>query len=217
MRAIFSPIPKDWKRKPYFDYYYYSIKTKYNINHHIDITAFKKELKDRELKFFPSILYVILRIINQSEEFRISFNNKGELGTWNYVNPVYTIFHEDDKTFSDIWSNYKPIFYDFYKEVINDIDKYKNIREVKARGNQPANFCPVSSIPWLSFDSFSQDTYSDSKFLYPIIRIGKYYNSEAKVFLPVSVFVNHAVADGYHTCKLINEIEYYCKTIKSWI
>lgn len=25
--------------------------------------------------------------------------------------------------------------------------------------------------------------------------------------IPVSVFVSHAVADGYHTCKLINDMQ----------
>ncbi|MBB3699493.1 chloramphenicol acetyltransferase [Flammeovirga yaeyamensis] len=217
MKPIFTTVSEDWKRKPYFDYYYYNIKTKYNINHHIDITDFKNEIKERGLKFFPSMLYVILKIINQSDEFRMGFNEKGKLGCWNYVNPVYTIFHEDDKTFSDMWSEYKPDFQGFYNEIINDIETYKEVREVKARGSQPVNFCPVSSIPWLSFESFSQETYCESTLLYPIIRMGKFYEKDAKVLLPISVFVNHAVADGYHTCKLINDIEEYGKAVSSWI
>ncbi|MCL6220401.1 CatA-like O-acetyltransferase [Zunongwangia pacifica] len=217
MKAVFTPVSIDWKRKPYFDYFFENIKTKYNITHHIDITSFYSEVKNNNLKFYPSFLFVIMKIVNQNEEFRMSFNENGNLGFWNYVNPSYTIFHDDDKTFSDIWSEYKPTFIEFYQEIINDIEKYKNIKKIKAKENRPANFCPVSTIPWLSFESFSQDTYHENSFLYPIIRFGKYYQKEKQFFIPLSLFVNHAVADGYHTCKLINEIEEFGKNIKEWM
>lgn len=217
MKAIFKPITEEWKRKPYFDYYFYSIKSKYNINYHINITELYNETKNRNLKFYPTILYVIMRVINQNEEFRTCFDANGDLGIWNYVHPSYTIFHDDDKTFSDIWSEYKPDFKDFYQEIINDIETYKNVKKVKAKNNQPPNFCPISALPWLSFDSISQDTYSETSFLYPIIRFGKFYRQESKISLPFSVFVNHAVADGYHTSKLINEIEEFGEKITEWI
>lgn len=215
--AIFTPVSDDWKRKPYFDYYFYNLKTKYNVNYHLDITNLLSEIKKNNLKFYPTLLYVIIRIVNQNEEFRMSFDQDNVLGTWSYVVPSYTIFHDDDKTFSDIWSDYTPIFKDFYQNIINDIDTYKDVKEIKAKGNQPPNFCPISAVPWLSFQGISQDSYSESKLLFPLIRFGKYYNDGNKTLLPFSIFVNHAIADGYHTSKLINEIEDLCKNAREWI
>lgn len=216
-KAVFEPVSSDWKRQPYFDYYYHTIKTKYNVNYHLDITELLIEIKKRNLKFYPTFLYVIMRIVNQNEEFRMSFDNENRLGTWNYVVPSYTIFHNDDKTFSDIWSEYTPVFKDFYEQVIEDMNTYKDVKKIKAKENRPANFCPISVIPWLSFHSISQDTYSESSLLFPIIRFGKYYSSGDKVLLPFSIFVNHAIADGYHTSKLINEIEEFVKKSKEWL
>ncbi len=217
MKAIFEPVSSDWKRKPYFDYYYYKIKTKYNVNHHIDITDLLKEIKATDLRFYPVFLYVVIHIINQNEEFRMSFDENNKLGIWNYTVPSYTIFHNDDKTFSDIWSEYTPVFKDFYKQVTEDMDKYKDVKKISAKENRPANFCPISVVPWLSFQSISQDTYSESTLLFPIIRFGKYYNDGDKIVLPFSIFVNHAVADGYHTSKLITEIEELGKNVKEWM
>lgn len=217
MKAIFEPVKPSWKRKPYFDYYYNIIKTKYNISHHIDITDLLKEVKQNGLKFYPTYLYVIMRIVNQNEEFRMSFDENGNPGIWNYVVPSYTIFHNDDKTFSDIWSDYNPVFKDFYKQVVHDMDKYKDVKKIKAREGRPANFCPISVLPWLSFHSISQDTYSESSLLFPIIRFGKFYADKDKILLPFSIFVNHAVADGYHTSKLINEIEEFGKNVRQWM
>lgn len=215
--AIFEPVAADWKRKPYFDYYYYTIKTKYNVNHHIDITRLLDEIKKRGLKFYPVYLYIVIRIINQNEAFRMGFNNDVKLGTWSHVVPSYTIFHNDDKTFSDIWSEYTPVFGDFYRQVVDDINRHAAIKKIKARENRPANFCPISTIPWLSFHSISQDTYADSSMLFPIIRFGKYYVSDDKMLLPFSIFVNHAVADGYHVSKLINEIEELGRNVGDWL
>lgn len=78
---------------------------------------------------------------------------------------------------------------------------------IKARPGQPKNFCSVSCLPWLSFTSFAQDTYTESSFLFLLIKFGKYFEENEKILLSVSVFVSHAVADGYHTFKFINDIQ----------
>ena len=217
IKAVFEPVPPDWERKPYFDYYYNTIKSKYNVNYHIDITELLSRVKNQSLRFYPTFMYVIMRIVNQNKEFRMSFDENKILGTWSFVIPSYTIFHNDNKTFSDIWSEYTPVFKDFYNQVVEDENTYKDVKKIRAKENRPPNFCPISAVPWLSFQSISQDTYSESPLLFPIIRFGKYYKHEDKVLLPFSIFVNHAVADGYHTSKLINEIEDLCKRSKDWL
>ncbi|WP_306350892.1 CatA-like O-acetyltransferase [Flavobacterium sp. '19STA2R22 D10 B1'] len=206
-----------WERKPYFDYFYNTIKCKYNINATIDITDLLKAIKENQLRFFPTFLYVIMRAVNDNKEFRMSFDADGNLGYWNYVLPSYTIFHDDDKTFSDVWSEYHAVFSEFYTTIITDMETYKDVKAIKARLNRPGNFCPVSSLPWLSFTNFSQDTYTESSLLFPIIRFGKFYTENNKVLLPISVFANHAVADGYHTCKLINDMQDYAFNALNWI
>lgn len=214
----FQPIdPVTWERKPYFDYFYDAIKCKYNINANVDISQLIQQVKEKELKFFPVFLYIIMRSVNQNKEFRMSFDPDGKLGYWNYVLPSYTIFHEEDKTFSDIWSDYHEDFSTFYTTICNDMETYANVKAIKARLDRPANYCPVSALPWLSFTGFNQDTYSESTMLFPLIRFGKFFQEGDKTLLPVAVFVNHAVADGYHTCKLINDMEEYATTAGDWL
>lgn len=218
MKPIFTPIdPERWARKKYFDYFYNKIKTRYNLTKNIDISPLMDVKYQKGFKFYPTMLYALTRAVNQNVEFRMSFNPEGILGYWNYVNPAYTIFHSDDKTFSDIWSEYNENFKIFYSNVYTDMETYKDIKEIKARPNQPANFCLLSSLPWLSFDGFAQDTFTESSLLFPFIRFGKYFEKDDKVLLPLSIFVNHAVADGYHTCKLINDIQDIVNEAHLWI
>lgn len=218
MERIFEAVdPENWERQPYFDYFNNTIKCKYTINANVDITELLTLSKEEGLKFFPSFLYVIMRAVNQNKEFRMSYNNQNQLGYWNYVLPSYTIFHDDDKTFSDVWSEYHEDFKLFYQTITIDIEQYKDVKGIKARLNRPANFCSVSALPWLSFTNFSQDTYQESNLMFPLIRFGKYFEQDNKTLIPVAIFVNHAVADGYHTSKLINDMQDFAKNVKDWM
>lgn len=215
MKAEFHILDASWERKEHFDYYYSSIKSKYNINAKIDITDLLIFKQEQSLKFFPLFLYIILQAVNQNKEFRMSFNAEGLLGYWSYVVPSYTIFHQDDKTFSDLWSPYHEDFQTFYDTICADMHTYRDVKGIKIRPHQPPNFCPVSSLPWLSFTGINQDTYSESLFLFPLIRFGKFFEEHNKFWLPLGISVHHAVADGYHTCKLINDIQDLSRTFSA--
>lgn len=206
---MFHPVDWEaWPRRDHFKYYYNQIKCRYTLTAHIDIAPLRVFQKQRQLKFFPLMLYAVMRAVNENKEFRMSFDADGRLGYWDEVVPCYTVFHDEDKTFSDIWSAYNADLHTFYKGVVADLKAYGETgRFVKAKPDQPPNFCPVSSVPWLHFTSFSQDTYAENSLLFPLIRFGKFEASGEKVLLPLAVSVHHAVADGYHTCRLINDIE----------
>lgn len=206
-----------WERKEYYHYYINFIKSKYNLNVDMDITKLLKLVKEKKLKLYPVLIYAVMKGINKNKEFRMSYDKEGNLGYWDYCNPSYTIFHDDDKTFSDIWSEYSEDFSIFYSNVTRDMEKYKNIKGIKSKPERPDNFSPVSSIPWLSFTGYSNDTYSESNMLFPVTVFGKYYERDRKILLPFSVFAVHAVADGYYTCKLINDIQEIILEVENWL
>ncbi|MGL5477659.1 MAG: CatA-like O-acetyltransferase, partial [Clostridium sp.] len=37
--------------------------------------------------------------------------------------------------------------------------------------------------------------------------MGKYYKENEKYLLPLAIQVSHAVCDGFHVCRLINELQ----------
>ena len=74
--------------------------------------------KKRGIKFFPTMLYIIMKAVNQNKEFRMSFDENGRLGYWEQVVPCYTLFHPDTHTFTDIWSEYSDDFDTFYPKSV---------------------------------------------------------------------------------------------------
>lgn len=203
----FEPINmENWERREHFIYYTDILKTSYHMNVDVEITAFYNWTRKHQYRFFPSFLYVVMTAVNRNKEFRMAYKD-GVLGFYRECHPSYTIFHKDDCTFSDIWSEYDPDFEKFYSNCIQDMEKYKDVKGVKTKPGRPDNFCPVSCAPWVTFTGFGHDTSGPSKMYFPVINFGKFYEKDEKRYIPLSVYVNHAAADGYHTSKLILDIQ----------
>ena len=75
----------------------------------------------------------------------------GNPGYYDVLHPNYTIFHEDDHTFSDVWTAYTEDFSVFYKNMCSDMETYRHVKAVKAKPGQPQNFYCISMVPWLDF------------------------------------------------------------------
>lgn len=205
-----------WPRREHFAYYSNCLKTNYQITVEMDITQLYKNGKAGNFRFFPSYLYAIMKGINQNKEFRMEYHEE-TLGYWDICHPSYTIFHEDDKTFSDIWSEYNENFAVFYQNVVRDMEEYKEVKGVKTKPGRPQNACPVSALPWLSYVSVNHDTTGPTSHYFPVINFGRFTSKENKVVIPFSIYVNHAAADGYHTSLLIQDIEEICRNAETWM
>lgn len=103
----------------------------------IDVTKLVKIIKERKIRYYPTFTYITSRIINENKEFKISYDEEGNLGYYDLVNPRYPIFHESDKRISILWTEYLSDFQIFYNRFINDIEKYGEKRSIAAKGKYP--------------------------------------------------------------------------------
>lgn len=200
----FEKIDRDnWSRKKYFEHYFTAVPCTYSMTVKLDITS----IKEKKLQIYPAMLYYLTSIVNRHSEFRMSFNNDGELGVYDEMIPCYTIFHKDTETFSNIWTEYTTNFEDFLMSYENDIIQYGNIKTMDAKPNAPDNSFPVSMIPWTTFEGFNLNLQKGYDYLKPIFTMGKYYEENQRIILPLSIQVHHAVCDGFHICRFVNELQ----------
>lgn len=200
----FHKIDKEnWMRKEYFEHYFSDVPCTYSMTVKVDITKIVKAKK----KIYPSMLYYITTIVNRHSEFKTTFSEKGEIGVFDEMIPSYTVFHKDTETFSDIWTEYKSDIEDFYIAYEKDIQQYGNQNGMAGKPNAPQNTFPVSMIPWSSFDGFNLNLQKGYEYLLPIFTMGKFYKDAEKIILPLAIQVHHAVCDGFHLCRFINELQ----------
>lgn len=192
----------NWQRKEYFEHYLKEVPCTYSITTKLDITAIKKQ----RLKLYPTMLYCITKIVNRYEQFRTAFRTDGTLVIYNEMLPCYTVFHQDTKTFSNIWTEFSDDYDTFCKRYNEDVLQFGTREAMMAKPNMPENAFTVSMIPWTSFDGFNLNVKSFD-YLIPIFTIGKYKEENEQYTIPFSVQVHHAVCDGYHAGCFINDLQ----------
>lgn len=208
---------ENWTRKEYFEHYMNSVRCTYSMTTNIDITDLLYESKQKNLKLYPILLYIITTIVNRHTEFRTCHDGKGNLGYWESMSPSYTIFHKENETFSNIWTEYNESFISFHRAYLYDCKTYGEVLKFSSKPMEPANTFPVSSIPWVSFTEFNLNIYNDGSYLIPIFTIGKFFEQNNKTLLPISIQAHHAVCDGFHISRFINEMQELAFNFNTWI
>lgn len=214
----FNPIDmENWSRKPYFEHYMNQVRCTYSMTANIEIAELRTKLRARGMKLYPALIYMITTVVNRHREFRTCFDSEGRLGFWDYMSPSFTIFHEEDKTFSSIWAPYYEDFIRFHDGYLRQMEAYKNAKQLFPDASEPPYTFPISSIPWVNFTGFNLNVYNEGTYLLPIFTIGKFEKLNDKVLLPLSVQLHHAVCDGYHAGLLFNELQEMAVDCKSWL
>lgn len=151
----------------------------------------------------------VTKTVNEHFEFRMSFDENGKLGFFDKMLPCYTVFHKCSETFSNIWTEYAEEYSAFCTAYDHDIEEFGSVERMIAKPNLPENNFSVSMIPWTSFDGFNLNLQKGYAYLLPIFTIGKFYEEKGKYILPLAVQVHHAVCDGFHVCRFVNELQEY--------
>ena len=200
----FKKIDKEnWGRKEYFEHYFSDVPCTYSITVKLDITR----IKEKKQKLYPTMLYYLATVINRHAEFRTAINENGELGIYSEMIPCYTVFHKDTETFSNLWTEYKANLDDFCAAYEEDMLKYGKQPGITGIPNIPSNSFTVSMLPWATFKGFNLNLQKGYNYLIPIFTIGKYYQKNERIMIPISIQVHHAVCDGFHVCRFTNELQ----------
>lgn len=208
---------ENWDRKEYYEHYLKAVRCTYSITSNIDITDLFVKLKNINLKLYPALIYMAAKVVNGHEEFRTCLDENDNLGYWESMNPCFTIFHRDNKMFTNIWTIFSEDYRTFYTNYNDDINKYGSIKKFDAKGNEPKNTFNVSCIPWTSFTGFNLNLYTEGNYLLPIITYGKYFKQDERIILPLSLQMHHAVCDGYHASIFFNEIQVLVQNCDKWL
>ncbi len=189
--------------------------TGYSVSVDLDVTILRETAKKEGINFFPCYLYLSTLICNRYQEFRIAYKDD-ILGYWDTLTPMYALFHPDDTTISLIWTSFDASFTKFYKNYLQDTERYAGVHGVLGKPDPPVNSYTVSTLPWVSFKSFSLQTQNPTYF-FPSIEAGKYYKKDGKLLMPLSMTVSHATTDGYHIAKFLEEFQQEADNPKHWM
>ena len=76
-----------WDRGKLFQFYINNMRIVMSLTVEISVTPLDTYIKDHHLKFYPSMLWVVSRVINAHDEFKYSWDEEGHLIKWDSVSP----------------------------------------------------------------------------------------------------------------------------------
>ena len=196
----FTPIDlRTWPRAQVFTYFAKMAPTGYSLTVDMDVTAMRAALKAAGLRFFPAYLWLTTRCLCEQTEFRLA-EREGKLGYYGMLTPLYATFHEDDHTFSLMWTPYDEDFRRFHAAYLDNQRHYGGQHGVLAQAYRlpPENAYTVSCVPWIGFRHFAVHTDMSKPYYFPSVEAGRFEEREGRLMMPLSITCHHAAADGWH-------------------
>ena len=199
MNCNYKVVDKDtYYRKGVFRHFSEDCKCSVSMTARIDVTELVNHSRKTNTKFYLNFLYLLSKVMNSREDYRMGYLwQTDELICYDRVNPTQYVFHDDTETCSPVYTEYNENYAVFYSNAYADLERAKKTREYGLDSVNHPNWFDASYISWLSYDSLNIELPDGYLFFAPIINWGKYREENGKLVMPVSVRLNHAIADGY--------------------
>ena len=194
-----------WNRREIFEYFK---NTSLNVTVQIDITDYLHKVKERNCKFYPSIIHCIAKVVNENEEYRYGRDKMGNIGIWDVIHPLYTVPRKNEPSlFTMASTTYNTSFDDFYQCYLSDYSRAEHCSKMLADESFRPNLIGITAAPGLRFTSLSFGGSDSKKDLTPFLTLGKYENKDGVILLPISGEFSHAVNDGNHITAFFEKLE----------
>lgn len=209
-------IDKDsYYRRDVFRHFSEDCKCSVSITARVDVTELAARSKQTGTKFYLNFLYLLCRTLNSRDDYRMAYLwQTEELICYDVIHPTQYVFHEDTETCSPVYSTYYEDYGEFYRHAEADLERAKESRDYGLDAANHPNWFDASYISWLSYDALHLELPDGYLYLTPIVNWGRYREENGRLLMPVSVRLNHAVADGYLVALVFRllqkEIDAFC-------
>ncbi len=205
----FKVIDRDqYYRKGVFRHFSEDCKCSTSMTARVDVTELAAWSKKTGTKFYINFLYALSKALNSRDDYRMGWLwETRELICYDRINPTQYVFHEDTETCTPVYTVYSEDYELFYRNALADVERAKQTREYGLDAANHPNWFDASYIPWLSYDALNIELPDGYLYFMPIVNWGKYRAEGDRLMMPVSVRLNHAVADGYLVAKVFRLLE----------
>jgi chloramphenicol O-acetyltransferase type A len=198
---------ENWKRREHYAFFIKFDNPFFGIVSEIDCTKAFDAAKESKISFFSSYMHKSMLAVNQVEEFRYRIVD-GEVVVFDVIHTGTTIGRADE-TYGLAFIPYSSEFETFNFSLQSEIEAVQKSSGLRLN-NEDIKYDLVrySTVPWSSFTGLLHPTRNDATESVPKIAFGKAFLREGKRFLPISVEANHALMDGFHIAKYLEQFQF---------
>ncbi len=203
---------ESWDRKEIYDRF---VPCLYTITAELDITKMIKSIREKNIKFYPTIIYCVAKVCNAYKEYRFA-NLNGKIGYFDVVHPIYTVPRKGTELFTHKMTSWNENFTEFYEAFLADNQKAINATSLYCDENLPRNLVAVTVLPDLVITGLDYNSPISAEGVYvPFVTFGKFREVNEKIMISAGIQFRHEVNDGYHVNKFYKELEKVCNNLFS--
>ena len=195
-----------WPRRQLFEFYLPFEKPFFNVCLQLDVTKLLAELRKRgKTSVWLTYHYLALRAANEIEPFRYRLR-QGKVLVHDVINGG-TTFMLPNETFTLFYFDYNESYRKFMEDASRAVEETRNgDGAFNPRHDDDARI-HCTTLPWISFTSFSHARCWGREDSVPKISFGKFTIENDRTLMPFSVEVHHSLMDGLHVGRYIARIE----------
>lgn len=204
---------EQYQRKKHYEYFKALANPYVGVTVEVDITDFLDKIRQKNIPFFLSFLYIVGNAANSIPQLRQRIYGGSQIIEFDQCPSSITVLKTDESfAYCDIHT--QTPFEDYLVEATKAQVAAKangNIDNVTNEEMELSRFF-ISSTPWFTYTSILQPTPvpADSN---PRITWGKYHKMNDRMFIPLSILAHHALVDGLHIGKFYEQIEMNLKEL----
>ena len=195
----------NWARREVFEFFRGFDKPYFNICTRLDVTNLVTLLRRRpNVSVMLAYHYFALRAANEIEPFRYRLR-EGKVIVHDVIHGGTTVLLPNE--------NFTLAYFDYEANFEQFIDQAERaVKEVLSgdgafRPNPGDDRIHFTTLPWVSFTSFSHARNWRREDSIPKIAFGKFVDEKQRTLLPFSVEVHHALMDGLHVGRYVTRLE----------
>lgn len=195
---------QNWKRAQHCAVFRNSVEPAFCVTFELDITNFKKKVKEQNLSFTMAMIFAVSKCANEIEEFRYRFLD-GEVVLFDHIDTAFTYMNNETELFKVV---NVPLLDKMSEYVELALTTAKEQKEyfTGPLGNDIFQFSPM---PWISYTHISHTNSGKKDNATPLFDWGKYFSRDGKIIIPFSVQAHHSFVDGLHVGKLADKLQTY--------
>jgi chloramphenicol O-acetyltransferase type A len=194
-----------WPRRELFEFYRDFDKPFFNICLRLDVSNLLKELRNHPgVSVSLTYHYFALKAANEIEPFRYRLRD-GQVLVHDVIHGGTTLMLPNE-TFTLVYFDYAETFAEFIGPAQRALEEKKKDAAFQPRHDDDARI-HCTTIPWISFTSFSHARNWRREDSVPKISFGKFTQEGERTVMPFSVEVHHALVDGLHVGRYVTRME----------
>ena len=195
-----------WPRRAVFEFFLPFDKPYFNVCTRLDVTNLLKELRKRErTSVWLTYHYLALRAANEIEPFRYRLR-QGKVLVHDVINGGTTMIMPNE-TVALVYFDYFESYAHFMEGATRAVEETRNGDGIFRPRHEDDALIHFTTLPWISFSSFSHARKWGLEDSVPKISFGKFMQENERTLMPFSVEVHHSLMDGLHVGRYIERME----------